>query len=38
VSGVAIEDWCISLLDLSGVVQDDDLSQEVLGIFSWVVL
>jgi len=35
---MAIEDWCISLLDLTGVVQDDDLSQEVGSIFGWVVL
>jgi len=38
VSGVAIEDWCVSLLDLTGVIQDDDLSEEVSGILGGVVL
>jgi len=36
--GVAIENWSVSLLDLTGVVQDDDLSKEGSGILSWVVL
>jgi len=36
-SSVAIEDWCISLLDLTGVVEDDDLSEEVGSIFCGVI-
>lgn len=38
VSGVAIENWGVSLLDLTWMVQDDDLSEEVSGILSGVVL
>jgi len=35
---VAIEYWCITLLDLTGMVKNDDLSEEVGGILCWVVL
>jgi len=35
---VAIEDGSVTLLDLAGVVKNDDLSKEVLGILSGVVL
>jgi len=37
-SSVAIEDWGISLLDLSGVVENNNLSKEVGSIFGWIVL
>ena len=30
VGSVAIQDWGVSVLDLSGVVHDDDLGEEVL--------
>jgi len=35
---VAIKDWSISLLDLTWVVQYNNLSQEVGGVLSWIVL
>lgn len=35
---VAIEDWGVSLLDLTWMVEDDNLSEEVSGILGWVVL
>jgi len=38
VSGVAIEDWAVTLSDLSGVIEDDNLGQEVSGFSGWVVL
>ncbi len=38
VSGVAIEDWCVSLLDLTGVVEHNNLSEETGGVLGWVVL
>jgi len=38
VSGVAIHDRRISVLDFSRVVQHDDLSVEVLGLFGGIVL
>merc|ERR1719334_2970580 len=38
VSGVAIHDGRISVLDLTRVVKDDDLSVEVLALLGWVVL
>ena len=38
VSGVAIENWGVSLLDLTWMVQDDDLSEEVSSILSGVIL
>jgi len=38
VSGVAIHDRRISVLDFSRVIQNDDLSVEVLALFGWVVL
>jgi len=37
-SSVAIKDWGVSLLDLSGVIEDDDLSEEVGGILGWIIL
>ena len=37
-SGVAIQDWGVAVTDLTGVVEDDDLSDEVLGTLGWVVL
>jgi len=36
VSSVAIEDWSVTFLDLTWVVQDDDLGIEGLGLSSWV--
>jgi len=36
--GVAIEDWGVTFLDLTGVVQDDDLSVERFRFLGWVVL
>jgi hypothetical protein len=36
--GVAIEDGCVSVLDLSGMVKNDNLSLEVLSILGGVVL
>jgi hypothetical protein len=38
VSGVAIEHWLVSVVDLTGVVQNDDLSLEALASLGWVVL
>jgi len=38
VSGMAIQDRRVSVLDLSRVVEDDDLSEEVLALLGWVVL
>lgn len=38
VRGVAIENGGVSLLDLTGVVKNDDLSEEVFGILGGVVL
>jgi len=37
-SSVAIEHWGVTLLDLTGMVKNDDLSEEVGGILCWVVL
>ena len=37
-SGVAIENWSVTLLDLTGMVKNDDLSEEVGGILGWIVL
>jgi len=38
VRGVAIENWGVTLLDFTWVVQDDDLSVEALALGGWVVL
>jgi len=38
VSSVAIEDWSVTLLDLTWMVENDNLSEEVSGILCWVVL
>ena len=38
VSSVAIQHWGVTLLDLSWMVEDDDLGQEVVGVLGWVVL
>merc|ERR1712234_60286 len=38
VSGVAIHNRHISVLDLTGVVEDNDLSVEVLALLGWVIL
>jgi len=38
VCGVAIKDWCISVSDLTGVVEDDDLSEEHGGVLGGVFL
>jgi hypothetical protein len=35
--GMAIEHWCVTLLDFTGVVEDDDLGVEALGLFGGVV-
>ena len=36
--GVTIQDWTVSIGDLSRVVQDNDLSGEVLDSSCWLVL
>ena len=38
VSGVAIQDWGVAVTDLTGVVEDDDLGLEGLGLLGGVVL
>merc|ERR1712002_4556 len=38
VSCVAIKDWSISSVDLTRVVQDDDLGGEVVGALWWIIL
>ena len=38
VSGVAIQDWGVTVTDFTWVVQDDDLSGEVNGTLGWIVL
>ena len=38
VSGVAIQDWGVAVSDLTGVVEDDDLGLEALGLLGGVVL
>lgn len=38
VGGVAIQHWAVSVLDLSGVVDDDDLSVEAVAFPGGVVL
>ena len=38
VSGVAIQDWCISSTDLTGVVEDNDLSIERVAALGRIVL
>jgi hypothetical protein len=35
---VAIQDWGVTVTDLTGVVENDDLSLEGLGLLGWVVL
>jgi len=35
---VAIQNWGVTVTDLTGVVEDDDLSLEGLGLLGWVVL
>jgi len=35
---VAIKDWCVSSVDLTRVVQDNDLSGEVVGSLWWILL
>jgi hypothetical protein len=35
---VAIEDWAVSSLDLSRVVEDNDLSLELISFFGGVIL
>jgi hypothetical protein len=37
-SGVAIEDWCVTSTDLTWVVKNDDLSVERSSFLGWVVL
>ena len=37
VRGVAVENWRVSVLDLSWVLHDDDLSSEVITSLSWVL-
>jgi hypothetical protein len=36
--GMAIEDWCVTILDLTGMVHDDNLSLEGLGVHGRGVL
>lgn len=38
VGSVAVEDWCVTGTDLTGVVEDDDLGVEGLGTLGGVVL
>ena len=38
VSGVAIQNWGVAVTDLTGVVEDDDLGLEGLGLLGGVVL
>ncbi len=38
VGGVAVEDGGVAVADLTGVVEDDDLGEEVLGLLGGVVL
>ena len=38
VSSVAIENWSVSVLDLTWVVKNDDLGNEHFGVLSGVVL
>ena len=38
VGGVAVEDGRVAVADLTGVVEDDDLGEEVLGLLGGVVL
>lgn len=38
VGGVAIEHWCVTSTDLTGVVEDDDLGVERCGLLGGVVL
>jgi hypothetical protein len=37
-SSVTIQDWGVTVLDLTGVVHDDNLRVEVSDFFGWVVL
>lgn len=37
-AGVAIEDWGVTVHDLTWMVHDDDLSLEVIGVHGWLVL
>lgn len=37
-SGMAIQDWSVTFLDFTGVVQDDNLGVESFGRESWVFL
>ena len=36
--GMAIKDWGVSVLDLTWMVEDDNLGDEHLGVSAWVVL
>jgi hypothetical protein len=38
VSGVAIQNWAVTVLDLTGVVHDDDLSEEGINFLWGIVL
>jgi len=38
VGSVAIKNWGISILDLTWVVKNDDLSNKHFSVFGWVVL
>jgi len=38
VRGVAIEDWSVTLLDFTWMIEDNDLSVEGLGFLGWVLL
>jgi len=38
VSGMAIQNWSVSSADLTGMVEDDDLSVERVAAFGWIVL
>lgn len=37
-SSVAVQHWCVTGTDLTGVVQDDDLGVEAVASLRWVVL
>lgn len=38
VGGMAIHDWCITILDFSRMVENNDLSIEVFTLLGWVAL
>lgn len=37
-SGVAIEEWDVFLMDLTEVAKNDNLGKEILSVIGWVIL